>query len=120
MKACYDKYTLGDVKYIEIINKDDNIKRTFDSNIKQDIINDTLFMLKNYPDNLAIKRILSVDLEGKQKVLSLPLTIKNQLTELIIPWSEYKYPKYIESFDEFKMRILMSIMYGLISIIKNY
>jgi len=102
MKACYDKYTLGDVKYIEIINKDDNIKRTFDSNIKQDIINDTLFMLKNYPDNLAIKRILSVDLEGKQKVLSLPLTIKNQLTELIIPWSEYKYPKYIESFDAFK------------------
>jgi hypothetical protein len=54
-------------------------------------------MLKSYPNNLAIARILSHD-----KVLSLPLTLENQLTELIIPWSKYKFPKYIELFDEFK------------------
>ena len=100
MKACYDKYTLGEDNYQEKINS--GAKPSFHSNTNQNIIDDTLFMLKSYPGNSAIERILSIDPEGKQKVLSLPLTIENQLTELIIPWSEYKYPKYIELFDEFK------------------
>jgi hypothetical protein len=95
MKACYDKYSLGEDNYKEKINSGD--KPLFHSNTNQEIINDTLFMLKSYPNNLAIARILSHD-----KVLSLPLTLENQLTELIIPWSEYKFPKYIELFDEFK------------------
>jgi hypothetical protein len=95
MKACYDKYSLGEDNYKEKINSGD--KLSFHSNTNEDIINDTLFMLKSYPNNLAIARILSHD-----KVLSLPLTLENQLTELIIPWSEYKFPKYIELFDEFK------------------
>lgn len=109
MKACYDKYSLGEDNYKEKINSGDkplfhsNVNQDINiNNLNQDIINDTLFMLKSYPNNLAIARILSLDSEQKQKVLSLPLTLENQLTELIIPWSEYKFPKYIELFDEFK------------------
>ena len=100
MKSCYDKYSLGEDNYKKQIYSDN--KPLFHSDTNQNIIDDTLFMLKSYPNNLAIARILSLDSEQKQKVLSLPLTLENQLTELIIPWSEYKFPKYIELFDEFK------------------
>jgi hypothetical protein len=68
-----------------------------------DIINDTMFMLESYSENPSIDRILSIDKEdNKQKVLTIPLTIQNQLTELIIPWSDYKPPNYIELFDQYK------------------
>jgi anaerobic selenocysteine-containing dehydrogenase len=59
-------------------------------------------MLESYPGNPSIERILSLDSNNRQKMLTLPLTIENQITELIIPWTEYEPPNYIQLFDEIK------------------
>ena len=98
MKACYDKYSLGEDNYKEKINSGDkplfhsNVNQDINvNNLNQDIINDTLFMLKSYPNNLAIARILSLDSEQKQKVLSLPSILK--LMSLFI--SSNNLPKYL-------------------------
>ena len=129
MRACYDKYTseatnsnsilsyiLSTVKsyyyspsqlnynqktrdYQQKINTGSKVQ--LKDSIDIDIINDTMFMLESYPSNPSIERILSIDKEdNKQKILTLPLTIQNQLTELIIPWSDYSPPDYIKLFDE--------------------
>ena len=131
MRACYDKhmaestnsnsilsYILSTVKsyyyspsqlnynqktrdYQQKINTGSKVQ--LKDSIDIDIINDTMFMLESYSGNPSIDRILSVDKEdNKQKVLTLPLTIQNQLTELIIPWSDYKPPNYIQLFDQYK------------------
>lgn len=131
MRACYDKHTLeipssnSILSYVLSIVKsyyyspsqlnynqkirdyqqkiNTGSKVQLKDSIDIDIINDTMFMLESYSGNPSIDRILSVDKDdNKQKVLTLPLTIQNQLTELIIPWSDYSPPDYIKLFDELK------------------
>jgi hypothetical protein len=107
MKACYDKHKLGKDNYNKKVsdyqNKINNhTKSPFYDYANPDIIKDTMFMLESYPGNPSIERILSLDSNNRQKMLTLPLTIENQITELIIPWTEYEPPNYIQLFDEIK------------------
>jgi hypothetical protein len=108
VKSFYYKYDVGEINYNQKISDyqqkiDAGTKQLFVDGVEQNIIKDTMFMLESYPANPSIDRILSVNKEdNRQKVLTLPLTIQNQLTELIIDWSDYSPPDYIKSFDEIK------------------